>query len=449
MDPRTQTLLTKRPLPLLLSLTAPNTAAFAIQAGVNLTEVWIISRLGTEALAAIALVFPLLMLTQTMSGGALGGAISSAIARALGNGNTDRAEKLVWHAIFGGVFGALGFLIIFALFGRTFLIFLGGDGVILEAAMAYCWVLFIGGITMWISTVFGSVFRGAGDMGFPARMMIMSAIIQVPTTAFLVLGLFGMPQLGVAGAAVSSVLSAFIMGLFLWARLASRKSPTRLRRAQFGWQSDLVSEILKVARPASINPLMTVGTILGLTALVGSFGPQALAGYGIGTRIEFIMLPIIFAFGTALTTIVGTNIGANNYQRAEQAAWYGVASVALLCGVAGGLLALFPHSWIPIFTDDPIAFQAAKSYIQLVGPAYPFLGMGLILYFASQGAGIMTWPIRAMMARFILSVGGASFLVHYAGFGIEAIFAVSSLALVIYAGIIVTAIYRGAWRPKA
>jgi len=140
---------------------------------------------------------------------------------------------------------------------------------------------------------------------------------------------------------------------------------------------------------------------------------------------------------------------SNNYQRAEQAAWYGVASVALLCGVAGGLLALFPHSWIPIFTDDPIAFQAAKSYIQLVGPAYPFLGMGLILYFASQGAGIMTWPIRAMMARFILSVGGASFLVHYAGFGIEAIFAVSSLALVIYAGIIVTAIYRGAWRPKA
>ena len=148
MDPRTQALLTKRPLPLLLSLTAPNTAAFAIQAGVNLTEVWIISRLGTEALAAIALVFPLLMLTQTMSGGALGGAISSAIARALGNGNTDRAEKLVWHAIFGGVFGALGFLIIFALFGRAFLIFLGGDGVILEAAMAYCWVLFIGGITM-------------------------------------------------------------------------------------------------------------------------------------------------------------------------------------------------------------------------------------------------------------------------------------------------------------
>jgi Na+-driven multidrug efflux pump len=161
------------------------------------------------------------------------------------------------------------------------------------------------------------------------------------------------------------------------------------------------------------------------------------------------MLPIIFAFGTALTTIVGTNIGAGNYNRAEHAAWYGVASVAILCGVTGGLLALFPQSWIPVFTDDPVAYETAKSYIQLVGPAYPFLGMGLILYFASQGAGIMTWPIRAMMARFVLSVGGASALVHYAGYGVEAIFAVSGVALVIYACIIVTAIYRGAWRPKA
>jgi putative MATE family efflux protein len=449
MDPRTQALLNKPPLPLLLALTAPNTAAFAIQAGVNLTEVWIISRLGTEALAAIALVFPLLMLTQTMSGGALGGAISSAVARALGNGNTERAQKLVWHAIFGGTIGALFFLLVFALFGRSFLMFLGGDGAILEAAMDYCWVLFIGGISMWVSTVLGSVFRGAGDMGFPAKLMIMSAVIQVPTTAILVLGLFGMPQLGVAGAAVSSVVSAFIMGLFLWARLASDKTSTPLRRVHFGWQRDLVDEILKVARPASINPLMTVGTILGLTALVGSFGSQALAGYGIGTRIEFLMLPIIFAFGTALTTIVGTNIGAGNYDRAEHAAWYGVASVAILCGVTGGLLALFPQSWIPVFTDDPVAYETAKSYIQLVGPAYPFLGMGLILYFASQGAGIMTWPIRAMMARFVLSVGGASALVHYAGYGVEAIFAVSGVALVIYACIIVTAIYRGAWRPKA
>ncbi len=449
MEQRTHDLLHAPPLALLLRLTAPNTAAFAIQAVVNLVEVWIIGRLGTQALASMALVFPLLMLTQTMSAGALGGAISSAVARALGNGDKQRAEQLVWHAIYGSIIGALGFLIIFVLVGKSFLTFLGGDGEILEAAMAYCWVLFTGGIFLWLSAVIGSIFRGAGDMTFPAKLMIISAIGQVPLTAILVFGLFGAPSLGVAGAAASSVIAAFFACSFMLLRLASGKAALAIKRAHAGWKRPLVDEILMVARPASINPLMTVGTILGLTALVGSFGPQALAGYGIGTRIEFIILPIIFAFGTALTTIVGTNIGAGNYARAERAGWYGVACSATLCGTVGTLLALFPHSWIPIFTDDPIAFDTAKSYIRIVGPAYAFFGVGLVLYFASQGAGVMTWPIRAMVLRFILSIGGAASMVHFFGLGVQAIFTVSAVALAIYASVITLAVYRGAWRPKS
>ena len=448
MTDRTQALLSAPPLPLLLSLTAPNTIAFAIQAAVNLTEVLIVSHLGTHALASMALVFPLLMLTQTMSGGALGGAISSAIARALGTGDKQRAEKLVWHGLYGGLIGATGFFILFVLFGKSFLMFLGGDGVILEAALAYCWVLYIGGPVLWLNGAIGAVFRGAGDMAFPAKLMIVGSFVQVPLTAALVLGMFGAPQLGVAGAAVSSILIATVTGTIMLARLASDKVAVPIRRYQAAWQRALVDEILLVARPAALNPLMTVSTILGLTAIVGSFGPEALAGYGIGTRIEYIMLPVVFAFGTALTTIVGTNIGAGQIARAEHAAWYGVACAGLLCGTVGVLLALFPAQWIPIFTNDPVAYETAKGYIQIVGPTYAFLGIGLVLYFASQGAGTMSWPIRAMVLRFTLSVGGASFLVHYLGYGVTAVFIISAIALAIYALIISAAIYLGAWRNR-
>ena len=446
MSSRTQALLTAPPLPLLLGLTAPNTFAFAIQAGVNLTEVWIVGQLGTEALAAMALVFPLLMLTQTMSGGALGGAISSAIARALGTSNQQRGEQLVWHGIYGAILGAAAFLLLFVLFGRNFLIFLGGEGVILEAAMAYCWVLYLGGPVLWINGAIGAVFRGTGDMAFPAKLMIASSFVQVPLTAGLVLGLFGLPQLGVAGAAVSSVLIALVAGGIMLARLASPKVLTPLRRHQAAWRRELVDEILLVARPAALNPLMTVGTILGLTAIVGSFGPQALAGYGIGTRIEYIMLPVVFAFGTALTTIVGTNIGAGQVVRAEQAAWYGVACTAALCGTVGILLAVFPNAWIPAFTDDPIAYETARGYIRVMGPAYAFLGIGLVLYFASQGAGAMAWPIGAMVIRFILAVGGATLLVSRYGYGVEAVFITAAISLAVYAFINSAAIYFGVWR---
>jgi putative MATE family efflux protein len=446
MNSRTETLLTAPPLPLLLSLTAPNTIAFAIQAAVNLTEVWIVGQLGTQALAAMALVFPLLMLTQTMSGGALGGAISSAIARALGTGNRQRGEKLVWHGIYGALAGALVFLLLFIVAGEAFLTFLGGDGTILSAAMGYCWVLYIGGPVLWINGAVGAVFRGSGDMAFPAKLMIASSVVQVPLTAGLVLGLYGLPQLGVAGAAWSSIIVAFLGGIVLLARLASTKVTTPLRWAQRALSRELTDEILLVARPAALNPLMTVGTILGLTAIVGSFGPEALAGYGIGTRIEYIMLPVVFAFGTALTTIVGTNIGAGNVPRAERAAWYGVACTALLCGTVGILLAIFPSYWIPVFTNDPVAYETARGYILIMGPAYAFLGIGLVLYFAAQGAGAMAWPIFAMIIRFILAVGGAQILISQFGFGVEAVFITAAVSMAIYASINSAAIYFGAWR---
>ena len=449
MNDRTHAMLTEPPLRLLLQMTAPNTAAFTLQAVVNLAEIYIIGRLGTEALAAIALVFPLLILVQTMSGGPLGGAITASIARALGHGNRDNAERLVWHAVYGGTIGAVVFFILFALFGRQLLSLLGGDGVILEMAVTYCWVLFSGGLMMWLSSAIGAVYRGAGDMAFPAKLMILTGLLQVPVTAILVFGFFGLPALGVTGAAVSSVITGTIMTAILLLELWRGKRALALKTTQAGWRPELVSDILLVARPASLNPLLNVGTILGLTALVGTFGPQALAGYGIGTRIEFIMLPVIFAFGTALTTIVGTNIGAGDYDRAELAARYGVGCATLVCASVGGLLALFPNVWIPIFTDDVAAFETARGYIRIVGPAYAFLGIGLVLYFASQGAGTMTWPIRAQILRFVITVGGASLLVHQFDFGLTAIFVTTVIALMIYAGMISLAVFNGAWRPAA
>ena len=148
MDDRTRWLLEAPLNGVLLKLTAPSTLAFAVQSSVTLAEVWFIGQLGTSALAAMALVFPLLMLMQTMSGGALGGAISASIARSLGAGQTDSAEQLIWHALFIALMGALTFLILFALGGRGLLALLGGEAQLLDLAADYCWVLFLGGASV-------------------------------------------------------------------------------------------------------------------------------------------------------------------------------------------------------------------------------------------------------------------------------------------------------------
>ena len=183
---------------------------------------------------------------------------------------------------------------------------------------------------------------------------------------------------------------------------------------------------------------------MGLTAIVGSFGPQALAGYGIGTRIEYIMLPVVFAFGTALTTIVGTNIGAGQVVRAEQAAWYGVACTAALCGTVGILLAVFPNAWIPAFTDDPIAYETARGYIRIMGPAQAFLGIGLALVFrlARRGRnGVADWRYGYPFPFWPLA--GRRFASRY-GYGVEAVFISAAISLAVYAFINSAAIYF--WR---
>ena len=446
MDNRTQEFLSKPIVPLLIRMSAPNTVAFFIQSLVVLTEVWFISKLGTDSLAAVALAFPLLMITQTMSGGALGGAITSAIARSMGANDIDRVEKLIWHSVVISLGGALIFLILFLFFGNQLLFLLGGRGEILQESYAYCSVLFFGGALLWLSGSLSAVLRGMGNMRFPATLMVIASSFQVVLSGGFILGWFGFPKLGVPGAAVAVLITSAIMVTVILIKLQSNSVPASLKKEKFQLSKSLFDNIFEVAIPASVSPLLTVGTILVLTGLVGTFGTEALAGYGIGSRVEFLMIPLIFGIGTAMTSIVGANIGAKEIIRAEKVGIYGGSTAGIVSVFIGLTLALFPESWIQFFTNDPKAFEVTKQYIQLVGPFYVFQGVGLSLYFASQGANAMKWPTIATIIRFLVASIGGAISVYWLGLGIESIFISSSVAMTIFGIMIFVSIKRGAWR---
>ena len=446
MDNRTQEFLSKPIVPLLIRMSAPNTVAFFIQSLVVLTEVWFFSKLGTDSLAAVALAFPLLMITQTMSGGALGGAITSAVARSMGANDIDRVEKLIWHSVVISLGGALIFLILFLFFGHQLLFLLGGRGEILQESYAYCSVLFFGGALLWLSGSLSAVLRGMGNMRFPATLMVIASSFQVVLSGGFILGWFGFPKLGVPGAAVAVLITSAIMVTVILVKLQSNSVPASLKKEKFQLSKSLFDNIFEVAIPASVSPLLTVGTILVLTGLVGTFGTEALAGYGIGSRVEFLMIPLIFGIGTAMTSIVGANIGAKEIIRAEKVGIYGGSTAGIISVFIGLTLALFPESWIQFFTNDPKAFEVTKRYIQLVGPFYIFQGVGLSLYFASQGANAMKWPTIATIIRFLVASIGGAISVYWLGLGIESIFISSSVAMTIFGIMIFVSIKRGAWR---
>ena len=159
-----------------------------------------------------------------------------------------------------------------------------------------------------------------------------------------------------------------------------------------------------------------------------------------------MLIPIVFSIGTAMTTMVGTNIGANNINRAEQIGMVGAASSGLLSGLIGLILALTPDFWISFFTSDQEVLSVTKIYIQILGVCYLFQGVGLSLYFASQGANSMRWPIVITAIRFIVFTVAALLSVYYFATGVVGIFYSSAGAMILFGILMFIAVKKGAWR---
>ena len=446
MDKRTEQLLRDPVFPLLIKMSAPNTVAFLINAFVVLVEFWFIGQLGLIPLAAITLAFPAIMLTQQMAFGALGGAVSSSISRSLGANNIDKAEKLLWHSLYISFLGALVFFLVFLFFGEWLLITLGGSSDLLQESLAYCLVYLSGGLVVWLSGSLTAALRGMGDMQFPAKLTVVCAGIQVFLSSGFILGWFGFPKLGLVGSAWSMIITSSFMAVACVIKLLSAKSPINLKIQKITCEKNLFEDIFSVALPASLSPIFTVGTVLVLTGLIGQFGTSAIAGYGIGSRVEFLLIPIVFSIGTAMTTMVGTNIGANNIDRAERIGMIGATSAGLLSGVIGLILALTPDIWIRVFTADQETLMVTKQYIQILGVCYLFQGFGLSLYFASQGANAMKWPIVITALRFVVFTVAALVSVYWLSTGIAGIFYSSAGAMILFGVLMVVALKKGAWR---
>lgn len=437
-------LLTAPILPTLLRLALPNSIAMLATALVAVAETSYIGRLGVEPLAGIALVFPFVMLTQMMSAGAMGGGVSSAISRALGAGNRERAATLALHAAIIGASAGLFFTVTMLVFGRAFYALLGGRGGVLDQAMQYSQVLFSGAISIWLVNTLASVVRGTGDMRAPSVVLFAVAIIQVIVGGTFGLGLFGLPSFGMRGVAAGQ-LAAFTLGaIYLIWYLASGRSQLKLNLRNFSFQRDMFLDILKVGAVSCLSPLQTVLTILIFTKILAGFGTVTLAGYGIGSRLEFLLVPISFAFGVASIPMIGMAIGAGLVSRARMVAWTAAASAGLTLGLIGLVVAIKPSLWVSLFTNDPGVTAAANSYFAWSGPAFGFFGIGICLYFSSQGAAKMLGPVLAGTLRLVL-VGAGGWWLATSGAEAWTLFALVGGAMVMYGLATVLSVRLSRW----
>jgi putative MATE family efflux protein len=447
MNARTRMLLEGSIVSTLLRMAWPNVLVMVAQAATGLIETWFVSRLGTDALAGMALVFPGFMLMQMLSAGAMGGGISSSVARALGAGRKEDADAFVMHAIIINVALGLFFSALFIAFGTQLYSAMGGEAGSLQAALEYSDVVFAGAALVWFMNALASVLRGTGNMLVPSLAVCGGVILLIPLSPILIFGFGPVPALGIAGGAIAVLLTTALttaaLAWYLWSgRSVVRPIWPRLRKILF-------MDIRRVGAIGSINTFQTT-LVFGLaTALVGvAGGPNAVAGYGTGARLEYLLIPLVFGLGAPMVALVGTNIGAGQPERALRIALTGGAIAFALTEAIGLAVAIWPHAWLGLFGSDPVMLETGEAYLRIVGPAYGFFGLGLSLYFASQGAGRLKWPLIGSAVRLLIGIGGGWIVLRMTG-SLSALFAALTLALIVYGVVVAAPIAAGAWFKKS
>jgi Na+-driven multidrug efflux pump len=290
VDARTRMLLEQPIASLILRLAMPNATVMLVQILIGLLEVYFVARTGVDGLAGVAPVFPLVSLVVAVAQGALGGGFVTAVARALGTGRIDAASEYAWYAVAMAVPLGLATTAIMVALGPGLYSHMGISGNAVATAVSYSSIIFAGAIPIWLFNLLIAVVRGTGNLLVPVIVVCSGALILVPLSPALIFGAFGYQGLGAAGGAVA-MLAYYALGTlaftaWLWGRFGVLKPSFRVPRLS-------LAPALAVLRVGGMSAVVSASTNLTLaivTAYVGASGVEALAGYGAGSRLEFLLV---------------------------------------------------------------------------------------------------------------------------------------------------------------
>src|SRR3954447_7596421 len=437
---RTKLLLEGPVLPTLLRLSGPHVLHLPALLGVITLYSFFLGRIGTDALAGASLAFPWVMLILQTTNSGMGAGVSSAVARALGAGRCERADDLVFHGFLLAIALAAAFSTAMLLASPVIFRWIGGGDEMLADALAYSNLAFGGAVGICVLNLLGNAVRGTGNMSLHACVLVACVVVHIAISPALIFGWGPIPALGPAGAGWGLVIPCAGGSLVMLWYLRSPRSIVRLRFRGAVPRWELFADILKVGVPGLVNTAITNLSVVLLTGIAGQFGPEAAIGYTMGARLEYIMQPVAFGFGTAIVAMVGTNWGAGQHGRARRIAWTGAVTIAAVCGTIGAVVALWPSLWMGLFSDDPEVARLGALYLRIVGPAYVCFGLGLGLFFVSQGVGRGVAAMNANAVRMVASAAGGLVAIYWLDLGVVGLFTSVAAGFCLYAAILVYAV---------
>jgi putative MATE family efflux protein len=407
----------------------------------NVLHTYFVSRLGDDAIAAVSLVLPIVLIMITVVSGGLGTGVASGIARALGAGRLAEARGVAEHALLITVLLAVAATAATELGVGALFRAMGGHGVVLEQATRFARVLFGGILITFAVGTFDSILRGTGNVRVPAICASLSLALQVALTPLLMfgagLGLIGAPLATLSGQCIGLVPRlVYVFGGR--AHFRPRPLPRQINGAH-------VTEILRVGVPAALSAGLNYIALVVLTGTVARFGNHYLAGYGLGTRLDFLLFSLGYGVAAATVTLVGMASGAGRGDLVPRYVVQSLLVAAAVVAIPAFLVTWQPALWIGRFTSAPAIEAVGASYFHWVGPTYLCVVVSMVIASAFQGLGHATAPLSVMVVRVVLVVGAALTATRMLGVGADIVFAIIAAGNV-FACLALVALFRFALR---
>lgn len=426
---RTRLLLEGPIVPTMLRIAVPNLVVNVVLIAVTASvDAHFVGYLGLDALAGLALVFPFLMLMQQMANMAMGGAIAASVARTLGAGRVEEANRLAWHAIAIAAGAALLTSAVFLLGAPALYRMLGGQSAVLAAALEYSNAIFAGALAYWLLGALTSIVRGTGHASILAWVYLAAEALHIALVPLLVFGWGPVPALGITGAGLATVMSFLASATALAVYLRSGRTAITLSFCHMKFERRLFAEILKVGAPMSLAPVLNNAALAALTTYASALGATSLAAFGAAVRLEYLLYPLTFSMGAAVLAMMGSNIGAQQFGRAARIAWTALALSACAMACVSLVAIAAPGLWMGLFSRDAAILAAGAGYLAIVGVAYPFVA-GTLFNSAFQATRQPQWPLVAMSCRLGVVVLGGWIAVDLLHTGLAGIAIVTALGL--------------------
>jgi putative MATE family efflux protein len=411
------------PLAAVVRLAAPTTLVMAVSAVSNVVYTYFVSRLGVDAIGAVSLVFPVSLLAITAMGGGIGAGATSAVARALGADARVSAATLAGHALVLAVLLGAGFAVAAWLGAGPLFRLMGASGAVHAGATAFARVLFGGAAITFFAMMLDSILRGEGNVRVPAIWSTTSLVLQMGVTPLFMFR-FGWGLVGAASAMLACQAIAILP------RLAWVFGGRAVVRPVFGVGADGLAptrEILRVGVPAALSTSINNVGLMVLTAVVARLGDADLAAYGLGTRLDFILMSFGYGVAAGVLALVGIATGGRREDRVEAFVRRGAAVAVVLLTVPGVLVFWRPSLWLGLFTDDPGIHAIGARYFRTVAPTYPLLAVSMVVAFAFQGLGRATLPLAVMVARVAIVLAAAIVGTRVLGLREQAVFTIIAI----------------------